>query len=626
MLSKFRTSGKSGSRNIGLWIVLGAAIVGLGGFSLVGVASSLASQNVADVGGEKVSRDAFMRSLTNSVNQMSARFNTQLTIEQARAFGLDRQVLGQLVTQAALDKQGAELEFSVGDEAVREALLVRPEFQGPTGGFDRFTYDQELQRSDLTPREYEQRIRKDVTRTLLEAGISGGVDMPDIMATTLLKHFGEKRSYSFVVIPRDRIGELPVPSDDELTAFFEQHPDDYTAPETRKVTYIALRPDDVKDIIEISDEDLQAEYDANIARFDTPERRVVDRIVFSKLEDATDAKAKIDAGDTTFNEIGEARGLSFSDMEVGEVRLGDLPAADAELVFGAESAGVVGPVETDLGPALYRLNAILAPVKTSFEDAKAELHDELADRRAGDTIGAEIDPVQDLLASGATLEEVADETAMILGTIDVNALIGTGLAADTNFRAEALAAAIGEERDLIDLSNGGIAALRIDEIQEPRLQTYDEVADQVASDWEVVAEQTALKAEADRLMEQLAYGRRFTAVMKTEELEVATGGPVRRGDTPQNLPASAIETVFEMDAGDVRVIEDQYDTLMISLDEVVPFNPEDAEDAARLEALQGQLSNTAARDIFFGFTQAVQNEAGVSINQNLIDETLSFYQ
>lgn len=626
MLNRFRASGGSGTGKVVGWTVLGLIAVGLTGLSLAGVATGMASQNVASVGTEKVARVDFERALQAAVGQLSRRFGTSLTMEQARSIGVDQQVMAQLITTAALDGQVKKLGVSIGDDVLRDALVARPETQGPAGGFDQTTYDFFLERGRLSAAEFENDIRSDVARTLLEAGISGGIDMPTSMRDAVLHYLGEKRGFSYVLLLPDAETEGDTaPSDADLKAFFEKYPDAYTTPETRRVTYVKLTPQDVAKTMEIDDEILRAEYDARTAIYNTPERRILDRMVFGTLDEAQAAFERVESGDARFDEIGEERGLSISDMEVGAVSEGGLPTAISELIFNAEGPGVYGPIETDLGPALYRINAILAARTVSFEDASKEIRDELALANAGDVIGAEIDPVQDLLAGGATLEDVANETQMVLATIDLNERVDNGIASDANFRDEAFSAEVGEERDMIDLLDGGIAAIRVDEIIPPTLRDFEEARAEIASDFEVVAMQTALRERAEALKAQLDEGKVFAALMETEALDVFDEEPVRRDEQSGILPAGLIAQVFELENSGSVVIEDVTGTYLVSLGETVEFDVTAEENAAEVEAIQGRLSNSAARDVYFGFAQAVQNEAGVSINQDLIDQTLALY-
>ncbi len=626
MLGSLRTSGKGKGSNVFIWIIMAFLGIGLVGYAFIGVASGLASQNVASVGTQKVDRQDYLRTLETSIQRLSQQFGMGLTMEQARAFGIDQQVLRQMITQAALEGEAAKLGVSAGDDAVREQLLSLPEFQGPGGGFSADTYEFTLERSGLSAPEYEEQVRGDLSRTILEAGVSGGVVMHPAMAETLLKYAGEERSFSYVILTTAQLPEpIGEPTEDDLRRFYEENPEAYTLPEARAVTYIALTTEDMAETIEISDEAIREAYEQQTSRFNTPEQRVLDRIVFGTEEDAAAAKARLDANEIGFDALAIERGLLPGDIEIGARPANRLSSAERDVVFGAEGPGIVGPVSTDLGPALYRINAILAERNTPFAEAAETLRAELATNEAGAAVGQEIDPAQDLLAGGAPLEEIAEETPLILGTIEISERLGEGLAADPAFRAEALDAEVGEERDLIDIGGGGIAALRVDEVIPPRLQTYEEVAETLSDDWRVVAEQVAVRDYANSLLENLNEARTFSAVMQEAGLGVSTTEPTRRGVPVEGLPPGILEPVFALEESGTEIFEDTDATYIIRLEEITPFDPAAEENAGELEATQAAISNSTALDVFNGFAQGAQNAAGVSVNQDLINQSLALY-
>ncbi|MEO0914191.1 MAG: peptidylprolyl isomerase, partial [Pseudomonadota bacterium] len=251
MLGSLRTSGKGKSSKVFIWVIMAFLGLGLVAYAFVGVATGIAGTNVASVGSEKVERESYLRVLQSTVNGMSRQFGIPLTMQQARAFGIDQQVLGQLITQAALVGEAKRLGISAGDEAVREELLARPDFQG-SGGFNPATYQYVLEQSGLSAPEYEEQVREDLARTILEAGVSGGVIAPPLMAETMLRHEGEERRFSYALLTARNLPE-PVgePSAEDLRQFYEENPEAYTLPEARVVTYIALTPADMAAEVEI---------------------------------------------------------------------------------------------------------------------------------------------------------------------------------------------------------------------------------------------------------------------------------------------------------------------------------------------------------------------------------------
>lgn len=72
---------------------------------------------------------------------MSQQFGQRLTHEQAKALGIDNQVLAQLVSGAVLDEQARKLGLGLSKDRLAELTREDPAFKGPGGEFDRRTFE-----------------------------------------------------------------------------------------------------------------------------------------------------------------------------------------------------------------------------------------------------------------------------------------------------------------------------------------------------------------------------------------------------------------------------------------------------------------------------------------------------
>ncbi len=165
--------------------------------------------------------------------------------------------------------------------------------------------------------------------------------------------------------------------------------------------------------------------------------------------------------------------------------------AAGEAVFAAESGDVVGPFNSSLGPALFRMNAVLAEQVTTLEEATPDLREELAAEAAREYINDRTDAIIDLLAGGATMADIAERTEMELGTINWTPENTDGIAAYDAFREAAATVQQGAFPEIIDLADGGIFALTLDGITPPTLQPIDDVRDAVSEAWQAQARQEA---------------------------------------------------------------------------------------------------------------------------------------
>src|SRR3546814_5364784 len=122
------------------------------------------AQVVAQVGDTVIEQRAFSRELSDEINTLSRRLGVQLTMEQARSFGVPQQVLERMITREMLDEMASRLGMVVTEDKMRTRLLENPDLQDSAGGFDRTRFSRLLQLSNLSEQAYLARLGEDRTR------------------------------------------------------------------------------------------------------------------------------------------------------------------------------------------------------------------------------------------------------------------------------------------------------------------------------------------------------------------------------------------------------------------------------------------------------------------------------
>ena len=607
------SAAKGKASKVAVWIILVLLIIGLAGFGATNFGGS--NQAVGSVGDQDVTVQDYARALQEDLNAFQAQTGQSIPLATAQAFGLDRNVLQRLLSTAALDNETQRLGVSVGDAEVRDQLLQMRGFQGLDGEFDRDTYARALDRANLTEGQFEDSLRLDAARVLLQGAVAGGIAPQSTLTDTMVSYIAETRNFTWArVSASDLITGAPVPEEADLRAYYDENPAEFTAPETRKISYVALTPDMVIDQVQVDEEALKAIYAERESEFNRPERRLVERLVFPSDEEAAAAKARLDSEEISFDTLVEERGLALSDVDMGDVTQAELDGA-GEAIFALADPGVAGPLPSPLGPALFRMNAILPALLTTYEDARPELFDELALDGARRLIADEITAIDDLLAGGATLEEVGEETPMTFGQLDWNDQTETDLAGYEAFRSEAGRVTVDDFPEVRELDDGGIFALRLDEIVPPTLRPYEEVTEAVTAAWESQDLTRRVAALATDLSKSVTADSDIAAlgVTATEEADLARDAFI------EETPADMMAQVFEMDAGEVRVIEGREQAFILRLDGINAADSTDPETALVARAVESQTAQSMTQDIFQAFTNAVQSDAGITINQSAIN-------
>ena len=604
---------KGKSSNIFVWIILVLLIIGLAGFGASGLNGTI--RTVGKVGDEPITVNNYVNEVQSELRALQAQTGQPITFEQAEQFGLTQSVLGRLVSQAAVDHEARVMGLSVGDAEVRNQLMQIPAFQGVNGQFDREAYAFTLNRSGLNEAEFEESLRDDSARTLLQSGMAGAVRLPASYGQALANYYGERRNFTWAQLTEDNLTRaVPTPTQAEIQSTYDDNPDAFTASAAKAITYTLLTPDMILDTIEISDDALQVLYDERRAEFVRPERRLVERLVFGSEEDAQAAKARLDSRAISFSELVAERGLTLADIDLGDVVEGELDAA-SDAIFALEAPGVVGPLPSTLGPALFRMNAILAAQETTFEEARDDLGTELALDRARRQIEVMAQEIDDMLAGGATLEDVANDTEMTLNQMNFSEDSLEATAAYEAFRAAAEAVTADDFPEVIALEDGGIAALRLDEVVPPTLQPLADVRGEVIALWRERMVNRMLREQANEIAESLSEVGDLAASGLTATIET----DITRQDFIEGLPRSFIDAVFEMEPGARSVIDAGARVFLVRLDAIAPPDP-DAENGAVLNsALTRQLEDGLGRDILGAFAADVQSRAGIEIDQRALD-------
>lgn len=596
-----------------VWLLMAMLILGLGGFGVTSFSGGVT--RVGAVGDQDITSEAYARALQSQVAQFSQQVGQPISTQEALAFGIDRQVLQGLIARAALDNEAKRIGVSVGDEVVATELMKMDAFKGISGSFDREAYRFQLDRMRQSEVEFENSLRGDVTRELVQGAVAGGFAAPSALTDTLFAWIGERRGFSMLRLAEgDLTAPLAEPTEEELKAHYDANIARFTKAEAKRITYASLLPEAIAKDQPVDEAVLKQMYEDRIDEFVLPERRLVERLVYPDQAAADAARAKLDAG-TTFEELAAERGLTLDAIDLGDVTREDLGEA-GEGVFTAEEGTVAGPLPSDLGPALYRVVSVLAAEETSFEQARDTLAIEIQTDSARREIADKVEQIDDLLAGGATLEDLAKEVGLQIATVDYAASqpgdsVIEGYPA---FRAAAEAVQQDDFAEAIVLDDGGVVALRLDEVVPATPIPFDEARETVAEDWRKDALAKALAARAAEIEAGIEGGAAigsFGIVDVTPE--------IARDGFVAEAPESLLSTVFGMEEGAVQVVEAPGFVAVVRLDRIQPAATEGEEAQALREALEGQAAQAIAGDAFTAFTNALTMEAGVTLDQSVIN-------
>jgi peptidyl-prolyl cis-trans isomerase D len=466
----------------------------------------------------------------------------------------------------------------------------------------------------------ERNLRRQILSTMGTV-----VNSPAELVDALNKFNSETRTLRYVLVPASVAGTVPDPTEEDLKRYYENHQVKFTRPEYRKVGILAVTPETVKDKVEITDADIRAAYEAGKDQLGKPERRHIQQISFPDLAAAKAAYEKIQSG-TDFVAVARDQGLNESDIDLGTVsraEMADPTIADA--AFALEENKVSEPVTGKLGGVVLLRVTSIEPGKTStFEEAKADLEKKLLKERASGAIFDLHDKIEDQLAAGSRLSEIADKLKLdyqLIDQIDREGRKPDGstvtLPAQKDLLNAVFATDTGVENDPIDAKDDGVIWYEVLGVVPQHVKPFDQVKDEVAKDWRSEEVRTKVAKYAQDLVNDLNGGKTLEDVAKDLDGEVLTSDPLKRdGMTVNVLPATVAQafTLPEKGFGSAPsgVGEGR---IVFQVDKVTP--PPGLNEA-ETERLKRQLGLLISEDAIAEYFSALESRYGVNINQQAL--------
>lgn len=632
-------------RSMFVWVLMGFLMLGLGGYGVTEMTSAGMS-GVATVGESKVTANDYARQLRRQLNQTAIQLGRHVPLSEAREMGLPQMVQQQLLAGAALAEEARILGLSVGDRSVASALMAEPAFRGLDGRFDANRYADVLRSEGMTAPEFEAGLRMDETRALLIGAVAGGVDAPRPLIDRTVSWILQSRDIDWIELTAADLPEaVALPDEAALRAWHEANADRFTAPEVRHLTVAWLTPDMLQDSVMVDEQALRDLYDQHLAEFQQPERRLLGRLVYPGQEAAEAAMAQAEAG-ASFADLAAARGLGLADTELGEMTEDQLGMAGAE-VFAAQDNGIIGPIQTELGPALFAVNAILDPVDIPFEEAREDLRAEAAADQARRVIEKRAEEVADLVAGGAALEDLAETAEMRVESLDWQAdqaAAPGSIAAYPAFRDAAAAAQADAFPELVPTEDGGIFTLRLDSVTPPTLIPFEEARAAVERDW--------LVTETHRRLLALAETRRDAIIANEAPTPVAGGEGQAAADEAQpaaepapvlarahrvegllrdgfveGAPLALVSQAFTLtQPGETEIVDAEGRVLLVTLRDIHAADLEGADAQAVAEAIGARIRQSLADDVADSWLRAALAAHGARVDAAAIARTENLVQ
>jgi peptidyl-prolyl cis-trans isomerase D len=385
------------------------------------------SNYAAEAGGSKITLEQAHNAWLRQQAQWQQRLGGAELPAELRT-RLQDQVLEGMIRDALLSRRTHDLGYRVGHDELVEAVKSEPAFQ-IEGRYSPEAARDALARAGLTADTFQDELREDMQRAQLANAIRGSDFLTPVEFARLRDLEDQEREVRYLVLPADKFPGAPV-DDAAVAAYYQAHQAQYLTPESAHILYAELKLDALEADVTVSDADLRAQYEKEKNQLTSPEKRHARHILIpvsgsgddaAALKQAQDVLAQAKSG-KDFGELAKQYSKDPGSAPTG----GDLGWADkstfvpafADALFSMQPGEIRGPVKTQFGYHIIRLEEIQAGKGKSFEEARAQIEAELKRNRATDRFGEIQEQLQSRLSEpNVDINALAQEFKLQSGDI-----------------------------------------------------------------------------------------------------------------------------------------------------------------------------------------------------------------
>jgi peptidyl-prolyl cis-trans isomerase D len=618
----------------------------------------------AKINGEEIPLLEFERAYQEAQNQYQQVYPIELSDDLRRE--LRRNTIERMVLVKALEQRVDEAGYRVSDERLGASIRATPAFL-VGGEFSADSFAARIGAAGLTAQGYQELHREELQLADLQDGLQNSAFQTPAEFRRYIELFNERREIAYAFFAADAFLAGTEITDEQIAEHHAANTALYMSQETVDLEYIELDQATIAAGVALSDAELEEAYAEEQERFQTAEERRARHILVT-VEGGDEAGAEAEAaGLLARAEAGEdfaALAAESSDDAGTKAQGGDLgwigrgllvgPFEDA--LFAMQAGETRGPVKTDFGYHIIRLEEIRSGRTQTFAEARDALAEELRTRKAEDAFYEQANRLRDLaFDSYDELASVATAMSVPLRTLsayprsgDPNAFANNAPVVQAAFAEDIVST--GNNSKLIELADDRVLVLRVTAHHPPTPLPLESVAEQIRAELERAAAVERARAAANALyaevVETVDVGAASAA---TDEADVGaasattTRAPLSRdlgaltaehggvwnaprwvertaADVPAEvvgvafgatvpLPAEGVAEVVPMASGDFAVL---------ALYAVAPGDPEtiplEQRDRQQLQRIQ-----ESAISELTGYAADVRDRASVRIPDEILD-------
>ena len=524
-------------------------------FALFGVESILlggSDDSVALVNGDKIRAVEVQQAANRQKQQIAAMLGENFDPSLIDDAQLSARALEGLVGNKLQQQWAESLGLTASDVQLGAQVAAIPAFQ-IDGKFSAELYKQSLAAAGFTPLTFREALRVDEIVKQLNGGLLASEFVTGAEARALARVNGETRSVRYAKVAGDRFQNTVEITQDQIQAYYDSNAAQFVSEEAVVLDYITLRADDF--VEPVAEADLRAAYEQEISSYAYQDEARVSHILLIQGDDEADEAyaQRIQSAQTALTDgeafsvvaerLSDDIGSSSDGGDLGYTAGDVFPAEMEEAIKGLDINEVSGPVFTDAGTHLITVTDRRSSEPPSFMEMRSELEASLSQADAQRRLVSQVEALKDLTYTATDLREPAQTLGLdVVRSAPITRRGGQGVLGDDRVIAAAFSDLVIEEgwSEVIEVSENAFVALKLVEHQPAAPQSIEQVSDRIVSVLTAQAEEEALRAFGNELLDQLAGGRTIEDVAQEHNLEWQVALQSRRGsaDIPRQWQAN----------------------------------------------------------------------------------------
>jgi peptidyl-prolyl cis-trans isomerase D len=515
--------------------------------------SGLSATFAAKVNGEEIPILDFERTYQDQQSQYLQAYGIDLSEDLRRT--LRANVIESMVNNLALEQRANDMGYRISDARLLDSIRSTTAFQ-IGGEFSVDAYDMILRGANLTRNSYEESRRQELALRDLQQGIVDSTFYTPAEFRNYIALLNQEREIAYALFEIDSFDDDIEIADEEIADYYEQNGAMFMTPESVDLQYIEILQADVASTVEVEEDDIREYYEERRELYETEEQRSASHILFELDDDDPMAKAeaalaRLNAGESfeaVAADVSEDPGTASQGGSLGRIARGMLPGPFEDAVFSMEEGEIRGPVESDFGVHIIRLDAIEAGEVRSFEEVRDELAEQLQRERSEDRF-ADLAEELDRLAFDANSQLDTVAAALELPLITVNDFPRSGDPEVFENSAAVVQAAFdptvltdGWNSRLVELADDDVLVLRVTAHHLPTQEPLEAVRDEIVELLTLAAAEEIAQSAAD------AFVAEATASEDLAALAQAHGGvwnePRWVSRTDSSVPTEMLSRIF----------------------------------------------------------------------------------